>query len=314
MCARIKSDEGSWVRFCVGLAVYGKLTSPCSAFRPVATVLVLRGSLTASSALVCGTTHARVRAITCSSGKSVKVAYPGDAVTVSGWKDVPRAGDDVLQGETEDAVKRAVVNRTRKAEEERIVGEVEVINEKRKEDRARLNKEREEAEDRPSVGARNKRRVEEDDGVKELKLIVRADVSGSVEAVCGALEGIGNDKARVKIVQSGVGAPTETDVEMAKTIEGELMSLFDTLVLINRPVGSIIAFNVSTPRPISSSAATHGVQIHDSPIIYRLMEQVRERVIGLLPKIIETRVTGEANVLEIFEITLKGWCSSITLA
>jgi translation initiation factor IF-2 len=176
--------------------------------RPVATVLVLQGTLTQSSTLICGTTWARVRQMTDSTGKSIQSATAGTPVTVCGWKDLPSAGDEVLSGEEND-VKKAVENRKRKMELDELKVDVESINEKRKEVRER------EGEAEGGEGRKG-----DEESVKELRVIVKADVSGSVEAVVGAIEGIGNKIAKVKIVQTGVGDITDSDVDMAKAVDG----------------------------------------------------------------------------------------------
>ncbi|KZS99129.1 initiation factor 2 [Sistotremastrum niveocremeum HHB9708] len=249
---------------------------------PVATVLLLRGSLKPQSHIISGFVHAKVRQMTDANGKVVKLAQPGMAVTVAGWKSLPAAGDEVLEGEEHD-IKRAIINRVRRADLAAVVEDAEAINVQRQLDREKRQKEllkvstktrtssRSVAEDRPT-----------EDLQKELRLVIKCDVSGSVEAVVGALEGIGNKHAKVKIVSSGVGDVTESDAAL------------------------IVAFSVSTPRAVEAIASASDIQIIESPIIYRLMEDVTSEVIKLLPPIIEQRVTGEASVLQIFEIQLKG--------
>lgn len=180
--------------------------------RPVATVLMLRGSLTRGAQLICGTTHCKVRRLTSPNGENVTSVGPGSAAVVIGWKDVPNAGDEVLSG-SEDEVKRALTNRLRKAALEATIGDVESINEN-----LRTEREAREAEDQGKSSTR------ETDSKKELRLLIKADVSGTVEAVAGALQGIGNNLAGVKIVSSGVGPVTESDVMRAKASEGGLYS------------------------------------------------------------------------------------------
>lgn len=153
-----------------------------------------------------------------SSGKPVKAAYPGMAVTVSGWKELPDAGDEVLTG-TEAEVKKALANRLRKAEMESSLVDLEAINEQRRSERER-EREREERERAAAEGEEAEEMKPESVGPKELRLIIKGDVSGSVEAVKGAIEGIGNDIARVKVVSTGVGDVAESDVLRAKTAEG----------------------------------------------------------------------------------------------
>ncbi|KAJ8517311.1 hypothetical protein ONZ45_g5482 [Pleurotus djamor] len=251
---------------------------------PVATVLVLRGCLKPGSHLLSGVHHAKVRVMNDPSGKTVKAAYPGNAVIVSGWKSLPDAGDEVLQGSESD-IKKAVVNRQRQRDSEASLVDMEAINASRKLERERREQELA-ASGNPELAPVTDAEVEE--GPKILRLIVKGDVSGSVEAVVGAVEGIGNHLATVKVVSSGVGEVTESDVVMAKAVDG-----------------IIVGFNVTTPRPIEALAAQNAVPILSSGIIYRLMDQVKDRVISLLPPIIESKVTGEATVLQLFDIHLK---------
>lgn len=162
------------------------------------------------SHIITGTSHAKVRLMKDSSGLSVKAAYPGMAVTVSGWKTLPSAGDEVLEGSEAD-VKKAVVNRLRKADEESTLVDVQAINTQR-----RLERERKEE----SGDATIQTPVEAVQEPKALRLVIKGDVSGSVEAVEGALQGIGNKHAFVKVVTTGVGDVSESDLMMAKAAEG----------------------------------------------------------------------------------------------
>jgi len=165
--------------------------------------------------LVAGTTHAKVRVMTDSTGSPVKVALPGMAVTVSGWKELPGAGDDVLEG-LEQEVKKAVANRLRKAEEQAMMIDIDAINTQRRLEREQ--KEREEA-DQPASEM-----TAETAKPHELRLIIKGDVSGSVEALVGAVQCIGNEISRGKVVSTGVGEITESDVHLAKTSGSEFPS------------------------------------------------------------------------------------------
>ncbi|KAG8934681.1 hypothetical protein FRC02_009508 [Tulasnella sp. 418] len=129
----------------------------------------------------------------------------------------------------------------------------------------------------------------QDDGVKELRIIVKTDVSGTTEAVVGAISGIGNKEARVAVVQSGVGDVTDSDIKMASAVNG-----------------MILGFNVSLPRSMEMLASQSGVPVHIDTVIYRLIDEIRTRVAALLPPTIEHRVLGEAKVQELFNISLRG--------
>ncbi|KAJ3855356.1 hypothetical protein EV368DRAFT_34797 [Lentinula lateritia] len=247
----------------------------------VATVLVLRGSLKIGSHIISGLSYAKVRVMNDSNGKPVKVATPGMAVTVSGWKSLPTAGDDVLQG-SETNIKKAIANRERKAEIESSLADVEAINQTRRQEREKRELELQSGKD---VAAADE---QTGDGPKELRLIIKADVSGSAEAVVGALQGIGNDVATTKVISSGVGDITDTDVTLAQTAGG-----------------MIVAFNVNASKQVQVAAAQKNIIILSSGIIYKLMDDVQEHVIKLLPVITEKKITGEAQVLQIFDIQAK---------
>ncbi|KAK0474853.1 translation initiation factor IF-2 [Armillaria novae-zelandiae] len=250
----------------------------------VATVLVLRGCLKPGAHIVAGLSQGKVRVMSDSTGKAVKVAYPGMAVIVSGWKTIPSAGDEVLQGSESD-VKKALANRVRQTEIEASLKDVEAINKARREERER--REEEEAAAEAEEAAKEQKPVET--GPKELKLVIKADVSGSAEAVVGAIHGIGNDVAISRVISSSVGDVSESDIMMAKAAGG-----------------TVVAFSVKVPKPIEAIAIQNQVPICSSGIIYRLVDDITARVVDLLPKIYETRVTGEAAVLQLFDISLKG--------
>lgn len=237
-----------------------------------------------------------------SSDKTVKAAYPGMAVTVTGWKSLPNAGDEVLQGIEAD-VKKAIANRERKADLETTMGDLEAINEQR-----RLERDRREAEETGEASGESVGRRQAEQGPKELRLLVKGDVSGSVEAVVDALQGIGNKVACVKVISSGVGDVTESDVWRAQAAQGKYPSplvreLHAQFMLVHP--GTVVAFTVSTPRSVELLAKQHSVPLVSSKIIYSLIDDIRSRVIQLLPPVVETKVTGEASVLQLFDIQLK---------
>lgn len=245
----------------------------------IATVLLLSGSLKPGAHLIAGATHAKVRVMTDSTGSQIKAAGPGMAVTVSGWKELPGAGDEVLEGSEQD-VKKAVTNRKRKAEEQTMMIDIDAINTQRRLDREQ--REREEPDQLDTSPETEKK-------PHELRLVIKADVSGSVEALAGSLKCIGNENARVKIVFTGVGEITESDILLAKTSES-----------------TIIAFAVPVPRSAVVAAGAQSIPIFSSKIIYQVIEDVRQRVANLLPSVYEKRVSGEATVLQTFDIKLTG--------
>lgn len=147
-----------------------------------------------------------------SSGKTVQSALPGMAVTVSGWKTLPKAGDEVLDGPEGD-IKRAVANRLRRRETEALQEDAEAINESRRQERE-ARAEGEGLSTEPIAIS----------GPNELKLLIKADVSGSCEALEGTLNGIGNHIAISRVISTGVGDITESDILLAKAADGELLN------------------------------------------------------------------------------------------
>lgn len=237
-----------------------------------------------------------------SSNTPLTSAGPGTPVTISGWKDLPRAGDEVLEGK-EGEVKSAVENRKRNKSLEALAEDVKAVNEKRMREKEReklLEAEKSTgsasasspASPSPALQPIHLSSADSNntlDGAKEFRIIIKADVSGSAEALSGALSSIGNSLARLKIISSSVGEPTETDVDLARAVGA-----------------SIVAFSVKPSSKILSVARSAGVDVLSDGVIYRLMDSVREKVQALLPVVVEQRVLGEATVLQVFEIKGKG--------
>jgi translation initiation factor IF-2 len=216
----------------------------------VATVLVKRGVLKTGSVIIAGQAHAKVRQMTDDKGKVVKEVLPGFPVTVTGWRELPDAGDEVLEvlpvgkNNAEALAKRAIGNRKRIDEIEAMVSDVDRLNAisteahevakerydlRRSRRAARMayklgqgpQPERYEPE-KGKAGFEQKMTEEEKMGIKVLNLVVKGDVSGTVEAVTETLAGIGNKDVHTKIVHAGVGDITSGDVEIAQTTGGEL--------------------------------------------------------------------------------------------
>jgi translation initiation factor IF-2 len=186
---------------------------------------VKRGTLKSGDLIVAGTAYAKVRRMTTSTGKSLKKATPGTAVEVSGWKERPNAGDQVLQASKESEAKLAIRNRIIKLESVRDQAALDAINEQRLAARRELWQQREKklvAEEvaRSGQSLRGILKTEVDTGPKVLRVVVKADVSGSAEAVEEAIKGLGNNEVKVLVVDSSVGEITESDVSMAIAADG----------------------------------------------------------------------------------------------
>ncbi|SNX83503.1 related to translation initiation factor IF-2, mitochondrial [Melanopsichium pennsylvanicum] len=304
----------------------------------VATVLVKRGVLEKSSCVVAGKAWCKVRQILHSSGRPLAKAFPGDPVLVTGWRNLPTAGDLLIGGMDEASCKKATENRKQAEEQKRLMADVEQINQARRikaeqdemearkefEERQRRRAARlaaddgkdplaalaameEEAAAKPSSQATAAEEVEAnskeeavsettmsstDSGKKYLNVIVKADYSGTVEAVVGAISSIGNAEAGVKIISASVGEPSESDISRASALGA-----------------TIIGFNVTPSKSVLQSAARAQptpVPLISSDVIYRLMETVTSSVSSLLAPLTEARVQGEALVSQIFDINIKG--------
>ena len=209
-------------------SIFSLFDIDCSTY---ATVLVKRGILKTGDIIIAGPTYAKVRRMTTADGKSVKQALPGAPVEVTGWKERPDAGDIVLQTAKESDAKLAVRNRVQQREHQRDLKHLDLLNERRLANKKGLWKERE----RKLVEAENKRsgqalpgitREQEETGPKELRLIIKADVSGSAEAVEAAIKDLGNAEVKVDIVNVSVGEVTESDVSIAIAANGTIVPLF----------------------------------------------------------------------------------------
>lgn len=280
----------------------------------VATVLVTRGRLAVGQVIVAGHARAKVRLLTPPIGKAVKFALPGQPVEIAGWKELPMAGDEVLEALDETEARRAIEGRIKRAERVKQIADVQAINLKARADAEAHNviarkkaaiaaaKRQGEYVDQTAVEALEQAiedRADQADTTivdehgqrvkpaAELVLVVRADFQGTLEAVTEALGAIGNAEAKTKIVSTGVGPITDGDVALAQSVGG-----------------MVIGFNVKAPGAVTKAATSASVPLVTEPIIYRLIDNVTERVVDLLPKIFDAHVLGEAEVAQTFEITL----------
>lgn len=261
----------------------------------VATVLVRRGTLRNGDVIVAGTAWARVRSLRNEFGVAVGEASPGTPVEVDGWRGEPGAGDEVLQAPNEDKASDVVEYRESVIERKRLADDMEAINAIRKLQQEKRHRE-EAAERAKKLSGWDVYGGEEADAVEdtstrttEVPFIIKADVAGSTEAVVNAISAVGNNEVRAKILRSGVGAVSEFDVEHASVAEGH-----------------IIAFNTRVDPSIKQKAAQEGVKIVDQSIIYRVTEDVIRMLSEKLPDKIIQSVTGEAEIAQIFSITVSG--------
>ena len=233
---------------------------------PVATVLVQTGTLMPGDILVAGNEWGRVRALVNDRGDQVKEAPPAMPVEVLGLQGTPQAGD-----------RFAVVNNEARARE---------ITEYRQ----RLAREKAVAKHAGQRGSLEQMMSQlQTSGLKEFPLVIKGDVQGSIEAINAALDKLGTDEVRARIVHAGAGGITESDVSLAETSGA-----------------AIIGFNVRANAQARAAAAAAGIEIRYYSIIYNLVDDVKAALSGLLsPERRETFI-GNALILEIFDITKVG--------
>jgi translation initiation factor IF-2 len=259
----------------------------------VATVLVKRGTMRPGQFIVAGKTWARIRCLRNEAGSEIEEAAPGTPVQIDGWREQPVAGDEVLQAPDEAKAKDVVDYRLEKEERDKMAEDMEAINEHRKAEQEKREREKAEAAAAAEAEANNEDLVhkarEKPIGAKEIYFIVKGDVSGSVEAVVDSISSIGNKEVRPHILRSGVGQISEFDIEHAAAAKG-----------------LIINFNTTVDPNIAQLAAHSKVSILDHNIIYRLVDDVKAELSKHLPPLITHRVLGEAEIAEVFQITVKG--------
>ena len=231
---------------------------------PVATVLVQNGTLHVGDILVAGTTVGRVRAMTNDRGERVESAGPSIPVEITGLDDVP-VGGDIFNCVSDERLARELVEQRRTARKE------EQFNAQTK------------------VTLDNLFDQMQKGDMKELKIIVKADVQGSVEAVRQSLEKLSNDEVRVNVIHGGVGAVNESDVMLA-----------------NASNAIIVGFNVR-PDPIAEdNAKRDGVDMRLYRVIYDCIEEIESAMKGMLePKYREVQL-GRAEVRQVYKITNVG--------
>ncbi len=232
----------------------------------VATVLVQKGTLTPGQIIVAGDQWGRVRALVNDKGEHVKSAGPSTPVEVLGLSGTPAAGD-----------KFAVVESESRARE---------ISEYRQ----RLAREKAVARQSGSRGSLEQMMSQlQTSGLKEFPLVIKGDVQGSIEAIAGALEKLGTDEVRARMVHSGAGGITESDISLAEASNA-----------------AIIGFNVRANKQARDAAERAGIEIRYYNIIYDLVDDVKSAMSGLLSPERRETFLGNAEILEVFNITKVG--------
>ncbi|XP_063052548.1 translation initiation factor IF-2, mitochondrial isoform X2 [Engraulis encrasicolus] len=267
---------------------------------PVTTVVIQRGTIRRGSTLVAGKTWAKVRFLFDENGIAVAEAGPSQAVQVVGWKELPSAGEEILEVENEQRAREVVEWRVYAGEQERLLEEQQVIEAKQREHQESYRRERESVahlswkQRKAAMYRAHKHRMANrpsertDSEQLTVPLIVKGDVDGSVEAILSILATYdANDQCQLDIVHFGVGDISENDITMAETFSGV-----------------IYGFNVGATKAVEQMAAKKAVPLKLHRVIYKLIDDLKEELSSKLPPTIQENVVGEASVLAVFSVTV----------
>ncbi|MGR3761216.1 translation initiation factor IF-2 [Roseobacteraceae bacterium NS-SX3] len=232
---------------------------------PVATVLVQNGTLRQGDIFVVGEQYGKVRALINDKGERVQEAGPSVPVEVLGLNGTPEAGDVLNVTETEAQAREIAAYREQAAKDKRAAAGAATTLEQLMQ------------------------KAKEDENVSELPILVKADVQGSAEAIVQAMEKIGNEEVRVRVLHSGVGAITETDVGLAEASGAPIMG-----------------FNVRANASARNTANQKGVEIRYYSVIYDLVDDVKAAASGLLSAEIKENFIGYAEIKDVFKVSNVG--------
>jgi translation initiation factor IF-2 len=233
---------------------------------PVATVLIQRGTLRVGDLVVAGAEWGRVRALVSDTGAPIETAGPSTPVEVLGFSGTPDAGDRLAVVENEARAREVTDYRARQ---------------KREKTAARATGMRGSLEQMMAQAKTS--------GRKEFPLVIKADVQGSLEAIVGALDKLGTDEVAARVLHAGVGGISESDVTLAEASGVP-----------------IIAFNVRANKEAREAAERAGIEIRYYNIIYDLVDDVKKAMSGLLPPTLRETMLGNAQILEIFNVSKVG--------
>ena len=231
---------------------------------PIASMLVQRGTLNIGDTIVVGKSIGKIRAMKNDKGQKVKAAGPSTPVEIMGLTDVPEAGDTFYEVKDEKTAKHLIERRKRQEREEHLNN---------------VNK----------VTLSNVFEKMASENLKQLNIIVKADVQGTSEALKQSLEKLSNDEVKVKVIHYSAGAVTESDVQLAKAAKA-----------------IIIAFNVRPTSTAKEMGEREEVEVKQYSVIYQAIEDVEAAMKGMLDPVFEEKVIGEAEVRQPFRVSSVG--------
>ncbi len=231
---------------------------------PIATLLVQNGTLKQGDIIIAGTAVGRVRVMTNDKGRTVKTAGPSQPVEITGLADVPTPGDE-FDAVTDERMARELVEQRRQAEKDAL---------------AKLT---------TKVTLDNLFAKMQEGEMKQLNLVVKADVQGSAEAVKASLEKISNDEVRVRVIHAGVGAINETDILLAST-SGAI----------------VVGFNVRADAAAQASAQRAKVDMRFYRVIYDAIDEIEAAMKGMLAPKYQEVIIGHAEVRQTYKVSAIG--------
>ena len=259
LVAEMEDYKANPNRYALGTVIESRLDKQVGS---VVTVLVQNGTLRLGDPIVVGSSYGKIRTLKNDKGEEVTTTKLSQPVEITGLSETPKAGDKFMAFETE--------------KQARAIGE------------ARKSEEREH-QTKSSTVSLEEIFAKIQDGTKEINVIIKADVNGSAEAVKNALEKIEVDGAGVRVVRSGVGAITESDI-----------------VLANASGAVVIGFNIRPNNIVRDYASEQMVEIRMYDIIYKAVEEMEAAMKGMLDPIFEEKTTGSAEVRQLFKFSKVG--------
>jgi len=248
-------------RLAMGYVVEAKLDSGRG---PVATILVKQGTLMIHDSMVCGVHYGKIRALLNDRGAQVTSAGPSMPVEIIGLAGVPNAGDELLALADEKNAKQVSAHRVQKQRSKELA----------KTGRLSLEKLYEQIQTNE---------------VKDLNIIIKADVHGSIEAIGDALTKLSNEEVRINVIHKATGTLTESDISLA--------TVSDAIV---------IGFNVRPTSKIQALAHEENVDIRFYNVIYDIIKDIKDAILGMMSSTFEERILGKAEVREVFHVPKVG--------
>lgn len=259
LVAEMQEYKANPSRYATGVVIESKKNSKVGS---VATLLIQNGTLRLGDPIVVGTIYGKVRTLKNDLGQNIVEATPSTPVEVTGLSDVPNAGDKFMAFESEKQAKHIADERSLRAREkdtnfsgmslEDLFGRIQ-------------------------------------EGVKEINVVLKADVNGSLEAVRGALEKIDVEGVKINIIRGAVGGITESDIVLARASDA-----------------IIIGFNVRANAQAQDNAKEYGVEIRTYDIIYKVVEEMEDAMKGMLDPEYEEQVTGKLEIRQLFKFSKVG--------